>query len=70
MASGWLDYRYVTYAVPLDNSGDEYHRLGLMARATGWMILALLRLAVRLALTIWLFSKLSLVSSISWQHVR
>ena len=27
MASGWLDYRNVTYAVPLDNSGNEYRRL-------------------------------------------
>ena len=37
----------------------------LMARSTGWMILALLRLAVRLVLTIWLFLRLSLVFSIS-----
>ena len=42
----------------------------LMARSTGWMILALLRLAMRLALTMRLFSRLSLVFSISWRHVR
>ena len=70
MASGWLDYKYVTYAVPLDNSGDEYRRIEAHG-SFNWVddtrpILACGETGANDAA---LFET-DLLFSISWRHVR